>query len=329
MGEQALPSAMDFALPSPPLSSGPKTSATGYMGLTKIRDHGSDSNRLVLVFAGDGYLESDITSGVFAAAVEAYLVSMENDPPWDMLLAVANVYRMDFASNERGADYEDAAPPGGTLKDTYLGARYWTTGIERLLSLDYTGQSRVLGAANTYIGIGKWDEMCVIVNSTKFGASGGLISVASVHANGKNSMKHELGHSFAGLGDEYYTTSATYTGVRPAKRNLDNEPSAPKWAVWVEAGTPLPTPDSSTYQSVVGTFEGASDYRYGIYRPWRECRMRSSSQPFCPVCKEAHVMEFFDVVSLMDNATPSTSNVVTMTGQTNLTLTLLPSKASP
>jgi hypothetical protein len=60
---------------------------------------------------------------------------------------------------------------------------------------------------------------------------------------------HEFGHSFGGLGDEYYGSTVAYTdfyapGVEPWEPNitalLSKEPL--KWKQFVEEGTPLPTP---------------------------------------------------------------------------------------
>jgi hypothetical protein len=60
---------------------------------------------------------------------------------------------------------------------------------------------------------------------------------------------HEFGHSFAGLADEYYTSSVAYTdfyakGVEPAGPNVTAllDPAHVKWAALVTPGTPIPTP---------------------------------------------------------------------------------------
>jgi hypothetical protein len=60
---------------------------------------------------------------------------------------------------------------------------------------------------------------------------------------------HELGHSFAGLGDEYYSSQVAYVdfyskGIEPWEPNLTalNDPATLKWKNLVAQGTPLPTP---------------------------------------------------------------------------------------
>ena len=59
---------------------------------------------------------------------------------------------------------------------------------------------------------------------------------------------HEFGHHFAGLADEYYTSSVAYapstTRVEPWEPNATAllDPAALKWKDLVSAGTPIPTP---------------------------------------------------------------------------------------
>jgi len=122
-----------------------------------------------------------------------------------------------------------------------------------------------------------------------------------------------LGHSFANLADEYETD---YPGFPPGdyEPNVDYDYSGSglKWLVWVDPGTPLPTPEASPYLTAVGAFEGARYLSAGIYRPWYNCEMRSLSLQFCPVCREAHVLEFTNMVALTDNVDPvpgTTQNV--------------------
>ena len=85
----------------------------------KIRDTGPDGKRLVMVFLGDGYTRAELDSGKYAADVEKTLTSFHTARPWDQMIKGTNIYRVDIASNQSGADFDDGAPgSGGTLKDT-------------------------------------------------------------------------------------------------------------------------------------------------------------------------------------------------------------------
>jgi hypothetical protein len=285
----------------------------GPVGSAKIRDTGSDSNRLVIVVMGDGYTAGNLSTGTFTTHANNLVGAFLGKAPWDAYFNVTNVYRVDIESNEEGSD---EPPPGpGIYVDTYLNSSFWTSGMERLLTINSTGYSRAISAANSLVGVGVWDSIFVLVNSTRYGGSGGSISVSSVHSAGSEIILHEFGHTFSGLADEY-----EYDGTGPpssdSQPNVDFDASGPglKWLAWVEAGTPLPTPETSTYDGVVGTFEGAKYWPTGIYRPWLNCEMRSLNRPFCPVCKQATVLKYTGTVSLADSLSPATGSPVTVTG---------------
>jgi len=157
----------------------------GPVGVEKIRDTGSDWNRLVIVIMGDGYTAANLTAGQFETAAAGLGNDIEAKPPWDVLFAATNVYRVDIESNEQGADHETY----GVLKDTYLNSSFWVSDIERLLALTGDGYSRAIAAADATVGPGVWDIILVLVNSTKYGGSGGSIAVSSVHSSASEIWK--------------------------------------------------------------------------------------------------------------------------------------------
>jgi hypothetical protein len=283
--------------------------APGPVDVQKIRDTGPDNNRLVIVVMGDGYTAANLAAGAFTSVAASLDVAFRSKSPWNFLFAATNLYRIDIESNEEGADNET----DGVYKDTYLNSSFWVNNIERLLALTGDGYYRAVVAADNLVGPGVWDVILVLVNSTMYGGSGGGIAVSSVHSSSSEIILHELGHSFANLADEYETA---YPGFPPGdyEPNVDYDYAGPglKWLVWVEPGTPLPTPEASPYVTLVGAFEGARYLAHGIYRPWYNCEMRSLSLQFCPVCREAHVLEFTNMVALTDNVDPvpgTTQNV--------------------
>ena len=106
---------------------------------------------------------------------------------------------------------------------------------------------------------------------------------------------HEFGHSFAGLGDEYYDSEVAYSndyypnGIEPWEPNITNMTEfESKWKDMIAPETVTPTPNDSSYMNVVGLFEGAGYQTYGLYRPYFECRMKNNTASnFCPVCQRA------------------------------------------
>jgi hypothetical protein len=69
---------------------------------------------------------------------------------------------------------------------------------------------------------------------------------------------HEFGHSFGGLGDEYYGSTTAYNdfyspGVEPWEPNVTalTDRNNLKWKSFVAEGTPVPTPwDKAAYDSL-------------------------------------------------------------------------------
>ena len=151
-----------------------------------------------------------------------------------------------------------------------------------------------------------WDEVLVFVNSTKYGGCGGSVGVSSINSASDQVQIHEFGHSFGSLADEYdYGSTGTNCNATSA-RNVDcsvNFPSV-KWDVWVTPAAPIPTPDNATYNTTVGAFEGANYQTIGMFRPKRDCMMRSLGVAFCPVCKEGHILKLFEKFKIVDAAQP-------------------------
>ncbi|MCC5877139.1 MAG: hypothetical protein JJU11_13040 [Candidatus Sumerlaeia bacterium] len=268
---------IDLVLPLEP----PGESKEGPIGHDKVHDSGPDGNRFVFVILGDGYTQENLDAGIFDEHVEVFLEALRGREPWGDYMNLVNVYQINVVSNEEGADNIDG--PDGPLVDTYFNTAFWSEGIERLLAPNIQGWGRAALAANQTVGVGMWDQIVLLVNTTKYGGSGGNLAVGTANEWAPEIILHELGHSVAGLADEY---STPYPGYPPGDRepNVSFAPSGAglKWLPWVEEGTPLPTPDTEEFNEVVGSFEGARYLEEGIYRPWRSCLMRTSAGIIVP-----------------------------------------------
>ncbi len=97
-----------------------------------------------------------------------------------------------------------------------------------------------------------YDALAILIDDRKYGGGGiyNLWTTATVDTEpAEYVFVHELGHSFAGLADEYYTSQVAYEslqqpGTEPWEPNTTAllDPQQLKWRDLVDAATPLPTP---------------------------------------------------------------------------------------
>ena len=144
------------------------------------------------------------------------------------------------------------------------------------------------------------EHFVILANTDTYGGGGIYNSytlTTAHHRDFRPVVVHEFGHSFAGLGDEYfYLTSDNNDEMH----SLQHEPWEPnittlvdfesKWADMVDKDIEIPTQvtleRSKNY--TVGVYEGGGYRSKGIYRPTDVCRMRNNTAiRFCPVCERA------------------------------------------
>ncbi|GAB5536824.1 MAG: hypothetical protein Rubg2KO_30730 [Rubricoccaceae bacterium] len=251
---------------------------------------GDSANRIDLLVVGDGYTSAQ--QATFFANATSVASAFLDIPPYREYKPVFNATALFVASNQSGADQPNTGScvGNGQVVDTAFDATYCTSNIDRLLTVN---SSKVYAAA---AAAPEWDLILVIVNDDKYGGAGGGLSVISMHGQAVDLARHEVGHTFGGLADEYtYGTPGSCTEPN-CPPNVTPSPSraALKWAPWVDASTPLPTPDSPTFGDDVGAFEGAFYTTTGMYRPHRNCMMRSLGVSFCPVCREHMVHRVYE-----------------------------------
>ena len=161
--------------------------------------------------------------------------------------------------------------PVGSHYDTFYSNRYlMTQDMHRLY--------------NVLSGI-PFEHIIVLVNTDIYGGGGiynQLLVTTSDNAMFRQVLVHEFGHSYAGLGDEYYYDDG-YETMYPA----DTEPWEPNLTTKVDFQSKwadmLPDPTGQ-----VGLFEGGGYQSKGVFRPAQECRMKVNEvENFCPVCSRA------------------------------------------
>lgn len=272
------------------------SASDGYVvGTTKVVDHGPDSARWNFVIVGDGYRASELTQ--YHTDVQNFLTTLRATPPYDELFCGINVHRIDVVSTDSGADDPGCAGGTATTANTYFDATFCTvfsgSPLDRLLSVN---TALALSVALTQVPL-RHQVLC-IVNSSKYGGSGGTIATCSTHAAAAQIAIHEIGHSAFGLADEYGGDGTGTPAGEPMQPNVtrNTDRATNKWRALIAATTPMPSqcdpscaastcvpPATPPAAGAVGTYEGAIFSDCNTYRPLPSCYMRDYG-PFCPVC---------------------------------------------
>jgi hypothetical protein len=145
-------------------------------------------------------------------------------------------------SLETGCD----EPSRGIWRNTVVGTTFDSLGSERYLLTEENRAMRDIAAHVPY------DAIYIMVNQPRYGG-GGIYNLYCTFTSDNQwapyIFVHEFGHSFAGLADEYYTSSTAYNdfypkGVEPNEPNITAllDPANLKWRDLITSGIALPTP---------------------------------------------------------------------------------------
>jgi len=294
------------------------------LGTTQIFGNAPRSQAFNVVLLAEGFTNPQQND--FNVASAAFVTALTSTDPFGQVAHGINVFRVNVASNESGADDPVAAGGTGAAPNTYFDARYGENGLRRLLVCN---ASTALQAALAQVP--EFSVAIVIVNSTIYGGSGGAVGVFSLAPGATEIALHEMGHTAFGLADEYpyyaggvEPDRAHHPAVEPSEPNVTIASSRPalKWSWAVGMSTTLPTMSNPDCASVdgrpspvavgtVGLFEGAHSYHCGAFRPEYDCKMRTLSIPFCRVCQNAIAARIAapvvssDPVGMIDTPPPS------------------------
>ncbi|MCB1184139.1 peptidase M64 [bacterium] len=201
---------------------------------------GDPHQRVDIAIVGDGYtpLETD----KFAADCRRFADTMLNHEPYASRRDQFNVWGVLRSSLESGCD----EPSRGVHRNTALGSTFDSLDSERYLLTEDNRAIRDIAAHAPY------DVLYIMVNHERYGG-GGIYNLFCTFTSDNQWSEyvflHEFGHSFAGLADEYYTSSTGYDefykpGREPNERNITalRDPAHLKWGDLATPGVALPTP---------------------------------------------------------------------------------------
>jgi hypothetical protein len=235
--------------------------------LIAIQKMGDPATKVDFVILGDGYTALELKK--FERDARRLTEVLFATSPFKEHRSNFNVWALCPAAAESGI----SRPSTGIYRASPLGATYDAFGSERyVLTFDNHAVRRVAQFA-------PYEFIEILANNRTYGGGGifNLYStVAADNAFANYVFVHEFGHHFAGLADEYYTSSVAYTTpperVEPWEPNATallpvstgSRPGSParqprwggssnhvgangeryvlKWGDLVTPGTPIPTP---------------------------------------------------------------------------------------
>ena len=205
----------------------------------EARKSGDPHEKVDLVFIAEGYPVEDRDK--FKADVDrfsAYLFTVE---PYKSARDRFNITGVFRPSPERGMD----EPRQRIYRKTVLNASFNAFDLDRYMLIEEDHRMHEIAAQVPY------DAIVVLVNSPRYG--GGSIAFDYCVSTVDNPVSpqvfiHELGHSFAGLADEYYESEVSYNdfypkGIEPLEPNITAllDPANVKWKDLLSPGIAIPT----------------------------------------------------------------------------------------
>ena len=149
----------------------------------------------------------------------------------------------------------------------------------------------------------------------KLGMGGG--GIANVGRPDKSVTVHEFGHSFVGLLDEYSNNPGTPPkDLRAPNASTTSDRDKVPWAHFLKKKFPG-----------IDVELGGATYYKGVWKPSNDCAMNSAGHVnYCAVCREAAVLRIYSYVSPIDAYSPSETQELEVTANTDKFLAVTPMK---
>lgn len=201
---------------------------------------GDPHQKVDIAFIAEGYTAAE--EAKLRADLERFREVLFKLEPYRSRRDSFNLYGVFKPSDESGCD----EPSHGIFRQTVVGATFDSLGLERYLLTEDNKSLRDIAAQVPY------DALFIMVNHTRYGGGGiyNLFCTFTVDNQWHEYLfLHEFGHSFAGLADEYYTSSVAYNefypkGIEPLEANITAllDPGKLKWENLVSPEIAVPTP---------------------------------------------------------------------------------------
>lgn len=245
---------------------------------------GDPADVIDIAILAEGYRPEEMES--FYAHADSAITSLRNHEPFKSMMDRFNIVAVAAPSADSGV----SIPRLGEWRNTAVGSHFSTFYSTRYLTTPHVKQIHDLLTGIPY------EHIIILANTDEYGGGGIYNSytlTTARHESFAPVIVHEFGHSFGGLGDEYFYDDDVMSGsyaidLEPWEPNVTTHPQDPKWRDQLKPGTPLPTPVEEADKWPVGVYQGAAYTSRNAYRPADHCRMRDNvTKGFCPVCQKA------------------------------------------
>lgn len=250
---------------------------------------GGDPREVIdVAILAEGYTEQEM--GLFLQDAQTAAEEILRYEPFARYRDRFNFVAVCSSSEDSGV----SVPDEGVWCETAVGSNFMTFYMPRYLTTNRVHQlyDRVKNIP--------CEHLIVLANTETYGGGGIYNSytlTTAHHLHFRPVVVHEFGHSFGGLGDEYFYENQT---SQDETHSLKHEPWEPnittlvdfssKWGYLIPAEVEQPTTPTEERKAAytVGLYEGGGYRTRGVYRPAVVCRMRDNqADRFCPVCERA------------------------------------------
>jgi hypothetical protein len=220
-----------------------------------LMENGAPAEKVDIVILGDGYSKGDMEK--FRRDAKHLNDVMFSTSPFKERMKDFNVRTIEVESGDSGIDIPDR----DVWKNNSLGCCYTTFGLPRYVLTTENKSLRDIASAVPY------DCICILINDSRYGGGGIYNLYTTTYTDEKVKEEqwqsdymyvHEFGHSFAGLADEYYTTTVAVVdfylpGVEPWEPNVTAmlDKANLKWKQYLTPGIEIPTRwEKAPYDSI-------------------------------------------------------------------------------
>lgn len=275
---------------------------------------GPGENMVNFVILGDGYTEAELD--YLREDADRFVDYFFKTEPIRQYVNYFNVLLVNTVSEESGAVHDCSAPDcpeddHGHVRlpprfnqfpkriavpkanpSTIFGSSFDNYGIHRLVIAHNEDAIKTVLRAH----VPNYTQVIILVNSPFYGGSGGEFPTATVNHDSNDIAVHEIGHSFANLGDEYW--AGNMYAREAANRSQRASPDEVPWRHWLG-------------DDGVGIYGyGGEGSRAQWFRPHEFCKMQYLVAPFCSVCQEQFVEAIHRKTSPVLGAVPAIDSAV-------------------